>query len=225
MLKIVKSLFAIIAVATIAVGSTGAYFVDQENIEDNLFTAGSLDLVLAPGNPMPFSVSDLVPSDTISTGKITLTNATGSIDGDLDIKLANMVQSENGVTAPELAAGDYENGGDLYLSLVIAAYVDNNKDGVFNAGDIQLAYNGQQRAYPGFWGGDFHYSAVSSMLTGWNDIQTMSADQSADLVIMYQLPTTWTYPNYNQNIVMGDSLGFDVLTSLEQVGGSGGVTE
>jgi hypothetical protein len=137
-----------------------------------------------------------------------------------------MVQSEGGaLTEPEIEAGDYNNGGDLNLSFVIAAYLDVNQDGVFNAGDIQLTYNGQQRAYPGFWGGSFNYHPVSSNLTGWNDIMTMTAGQSVDLVLMWQLPTTWTYPAYNQNIVQTDTLGFDALTSLEQVGGSGGVTE
>jgi len=54
---------------------------------------------------------------------------------------------------------------------------------------------------------------------------TLTADQSVDLVINWQVKSTWDYPNYNQNIIMTDSLGFDVATSLEQVGGSGGVTE
>jgi len=224
MFKIVKSLFAIVAVAAIAAGSTSAYFSDTETIAGNTFAAGNLDLQLAPGTPMPFSVSNLVPGQT-DTGKITLTNATGSIDGDLDIRLANMVQSENGVTAPELVAGDYENGGDLDHFLQIAAFVDNNKDGVFNAGDIQLTYGGQKAAYPGFREGAPYYSSVSNMLTGWNDVKTMSAGNSVDVVIMYQFPTVSPDSNYSENIAMTDSLGFDVLTSLEQVGGSGGVTE
>ncbi len=215
----------IAAVAAIAVGGTIAYFSDTETSTGNTFTAGKLDLELGTGTPMPFSVSDLYPGQT-GTGKVTLTNVAGSLNGDLDIKLSNFVQAENGLIEPEIAAGDYDNGGDLNLSFVIAAFVDVNRDGVFNAGDIQLAYDGQQRAYPGFWSGDFHYSSVSTgMLTGWNDVMTMTAGQSVDLVIMWELPTTWTYSNYNQNIVQTDSLGFDVLTSLEQVGGSGGVTE
>lgn len=224
MLNILKSMFAIVAVAAIAAGSTSAYFSDSVAVEGNTFAAGSLDLQLASGNQIPFSVSNLMPGQT-GTGKITLTNATGSIDGALDVKLANMVQSENGLTAPELAAGDYENGGDLHLSLVIAAFVDTNKDSTFNAGDIQLAYNGQSKVYPGFRDKALYYSPVTSMLTGWNDVMTMKADDSVDVVISYQLPANWTYSNYTQNIVMTDSLGFDILASLEQVDGSGGVSE
>ena len=211
-------------VGTLAIGATAAWFFDSETSAGNTFTAGQLDLELGAGDPIPFSLSDLEPGQS-GNGEATLTSVTGNIDGDLDVKLDNYVQSENGLVEPELAAGDYENGGDLWISLAIAMFVDVNQDGVFNAGDIQLAYNGQKAAYPGFWGGDFHYSGVPSMLPGWNDIMTMTSGQSVDLVIMWQLPTTWDYPNYNQNIIQTDSLGFDVLTSLEQVGGSGGVTE
>lgn len=227
MKKILLSLAMIAMVSAVAVGATKAYFSDTETVLGNTFAAGKLDLELGAGNPIPFSVSNLVPGQS-GTGKVTLTNTTGSIDGDLDVKIANFVQSEGGpLTEPEISAGDYENGGDLDLSFVIVGYLDVNRDGTFNAGDIQLAYNGQKAVYPGFWGGIFdgHYAPVSGNLVGWNDIMTMTAGQSVDLVLMWQLPTTWTYPVYNQNIVQTDTLGFDVLTSLEQVGGSGGVTE
>ncbi|MDD5152495.1 MAG: TasA family protein [Candidatus Pacebacteria bacterium] len=225
MKRIILSLSVIAAVAIGAVGATRAYFSDTETSTGNTFSAGKLDLVLGAGNPIPFSVANLYPGQS-GTGKVTLTNATGSLNGDLDVKIANMVQSEGGpLTDPEIKAGDYDNGGDLDLSFVIAAYLDVNRNGVFDAGDYQLAYGGQKAIYPGFWGGDFHYTSVSNMLTGWNDIMTMTADQSVDLVVMWQLPTAWTYPAYNQNIIQTDTLGFDVLTSLEQVGGSGGVTE
>lgn len=222
--KILMSILTIALVSVVVVGATKAWFFDTEVSAGNSFTAGKLDLELGVGNPMPFSVSNLVPGQS-GTGKVTLTNTTGSIDGDLDVKLNNLVQSENGLVEPEISAGDYENGGDLWISFGMVGYIDANRDGVFNAGDIQLAYNGQKAAYPGFWGGDFHYASATSNLTGWNDIMTLTAGQSVDLVIMWQVPTDWTYPNYNQNIIQTDSLGFDVQTSLEQVGGSGGVTE
>lgn len=225
MRKILISLAVIGVVGAIAIGGTIAYFSDTETSTGNTFTAGKLDLELGAGNPMPFNVSDVYPGQS-GTGKVTLTNTTGSLDGDLDIKIVNFVQSEGGpLTEPEISAGDYENGGDLYLSFGIVGYLDVDRDGVFDAGDIQLAYDGQKKAYPGFWGGDFHYASVTSNLTGWNDVITLTADQSVDLVIMWQVPTTWTYSAYNQNIIQTDTLGFDVLTSLEQVGGSGGVTE
>jgi hypothetical protein len=223
MKKIALSLMTIAAVAVMATSATGAWLFDKEEVKGNTFASGSIDLVLGAGNPMPFGVSNLKPGD-FGNGKVTLTNA-GSLDGVLDIKLANMVQAENGLNDAEIKAGDYANGGDLYLSFGIVGFVDANKDGTFNAGDIQLAYNGQKAAYPGFWGGDFHFAGVDTNLTGWNDVMTLAPTGSVDVVLMWQVPTEWTYPAYNQNIIQTDSLGFDIQTSLEQVGGSGGVTE
>jgi len=144
--KIILSLAVIAAVSAIAVGGTVAYFSDTETSTGNTFTAGSLDLVLAPGTPLPFTVSNVAPGQS-GTGKATLTNATGSIDGALDVKLTNLVESENSCVEPETAAGDPDcsaGAGDLGLdSLQIAVFVDVNKDGVWNDGDIKLAYSGQ----------------------------------------------------------------------------------
>jgi predicted ribosomally synthesized peptide with SipW-like signal peptide len=223
--KILLSLAVIGIVGGTAVGLTTAYFSDTETSTGNTFTAGKLDLELGAGNPIPFNVANVYPGQT-GTGKVTLTNTTGSLDGDLDIKIANFIQSEGGsLTEPEISAGDYDNGGDLYLSFNIVGYLDVDRDGVFDEGDIQLAYDGQKRAYLGFWGGDFHYASVPSNLTGWDDVITLTAGQSVDLILMWQVPTEWTYPAYNQNIIQTDTLGFDILTSLEQVGGSGGVAD
>lgn len=230
MKNIIKGLSVIVAVAGIAGGLTYAYFSDTEAVTGNTFTAGKLDLDLGAGTPLPFSVSDVVPGQS-GKGKVTLTNTTGSIDGNLDVKIANFVQYENDLTEPELHPGygtaDYEagpNAGELNFFLQIAAYIDVNQNGTFDAGDYQLAYDGQKAAYPVFWGGDFHYSSVSSMLPGWNNIITMNDGDSVDLIVMWQIPTESTDSNYSQNIAMTDGLNFDVLTSLEQVGGTGGVT-
>jgi predicted ribosomally synthesized peptide with SipW-like signal peptide len=229
MIKILKSLMVIVAVAAVATGATGAYFSDTETVAGNSFTSGSIDLQLGAGNPIPFNVTDVLPGAT-GAGKVTLTNAAGSVPADLDIDLADVIQSENGIIAPESAAGDYENGGDLWISYEMAGYVDVNQNGTFDSGDVQLTYNGQKAAYPGFWGGDFHYAGIgtdgsSNMSAGWNDIMTLNGGQSVDLVLMWKINPNWTYPNYNQNIIMTDTLGFSVKSSLEQVGATGGVVE
>ena len=216
-IPLATSVIMILVAGIFVSAGTMAWFSDSEKVTGNTFTAGELDLVVTGTQSALFTVSDIAPGDS-DFEMLTLTSTTLSMDGELDVAFTNLVQAENGLIEPELEAGDYDNGGDLYLSLVIAVYIDVNKDGTFNAGDIQLAYNGQKSAYPGFWGGDFHYSSVSNMQVPWNDIMTMTGGQSVDLVVMWQLPTTWTYPNYNQNIVMTDSLGFDIEIVLEQPG-------
>jgi predicted ribosomally synthesized peptide with SipW-like signal peptide len=214
------------------IGSAFAYFSDTETSSGNTFTAAILDLELCPGNPIPFGLSNIAPGQS-GTGKVTLTDTASSLDGELDIRLANFVQYENDRTEPELHPGwgtaDYPagpNAGELNFFLGFAAYVDVNQNGVFDTGDVQLTYNGQQHVYPGFWAGDFHYHPMSSMLIGWDDIITMTAGQSVDLVIMWLFPGPQAVGdgNYSHNIAMTDGMTFDVLTSLEQVGGNGGVT-
>lgn len=224
MKRILLSLVVLVLAGTAAVGATRAYFSDTETSTGNTFAAGKLDLELGAGDPIPFNLSDLEPGNS-DTGKVTLTNTTGSIDGVLDVNLDNLVENENGCVEPETAAGDPNcSVGDLGLdSLQIAVYVDVDRNGQWNSGDIKLAYNGQVIPYS--TQNYLSYSSPRNTMDGWNDIMTLTDGQSVDLVINWNVKTTWDYPNYNQNIIMTDSLGFDVLTSLEQVGGSGGVTE
>jgi len=233
--KILISLMAIALVIGLVGAGAFAYFSDTETSTGNTFTAGSLDLVLGPGTPVPFSVSNLAPGDA-GNGKFTLTN-TGSLPGELDVKFANFLQFENSLTEPELnppwGTHDYEagpNAGELNFFLGFVSFVDVDQDGVFDQGldpllDIQLVYNGQQAPFPGFWGGDFHYAGMSSNLIGWDDVMTLQPNQSVDVVILWQWPGAQAVDegNYSHNIAQTDGLSFDILTSLEQVGGNGGV--
>ena len=213
--RIILGVFAISLALALAVGATVSQFEDTETSDGNTFTTGSLDLVLGESVPLPFAILNAQPGDG-GEGKVTLTN-NGSLPGTLNIDIENFVQAENGLNDPELAAGDYENGGDLWISFEVKGYVDVNKDGVFNAGDIQITYNGQQAAYPGFWGGDFHWHGITSNLSPWNNVLTLAPGQSVDVVLGWRINPVWTYPNYNQNIIQTDSLGFDVEFTLTQV--------
>ncbi|MFA6526504.1 MAG: TasA family protein [Candidatus Buchananbacteria bacterium] len=229
MKRIVISLAVIALVAAAAIGVTRAYFSDVETTTGNTFAAGSLDLEIGASSTVPFNVSDIKPGDSGSR-KIELTN-TGSLPGKLNVGFINFQQAENGILEPELHPGwgtaDYENGpnaGELNFFLGFLAFVDVDKDGVFDVGvdqqlDIQLAYNGQQMPFPGFWQGDFHYAPMSSNLTPWNNIMTLAPNQSVDVVIMYNFPGAQTVGdgNYSQNIAMTDGLSFDIQTSLTQV--------
>lgn len=221
LMPLAASIVLILVAGMFASAGTMAWFTDAEQIGTNTFEAAYLDLELGPSS-LPFTVGNIVPGDSGSDKK-TLTNI-GTIAGDLDVSITNLVQYENTLTEPELNPGygtaDYEagpNAGELKFFLLIAVFIDVDQDGTFNTGDYQLAYNGQKAVYPGFWGGVFHYSSVDSMLPGWDDVMTMTAGSSVDLVIMWQFPTGNT-PNYSSNIAMTDSLSFDIDVSLEQVG-------
>ncbi len=222
MKKILLSLSVIGAVAAIAVGATTAYFSDTKVSAGNVFAAGKLDLEFGQSETMPFNISDVKPGDS-GQNIITLTSVNGGMSGNLNVSLTNFVQYENTLTEPELnpsfGTHDYENGlnaGELDFFLQFAAFVDVNKNETFDTGDIQLTYNGQQRAFPGFWNEDFHYHPLGNMLQPWNNVITMNGGDSVDLVIMWKFPGEEPGGNYSQNIAMTDSMTFDVKTSLEQ---------
>jgi len=148
MFKIVKSLFAIVAVATIAAGSTGAYFSDSVAVIGNTFAAG--DLVLNVDGlhtaTAKFNVINMVPGNQPS-GNWTIANV-GSINGYLDIENVVVTNNENTRNAVEIAAGDTTDAiGELGDMVNISLYVDVNKDGWWSAGDISI-YNGLVSAMP-----------------------------------------------------------------------------
>lgn len=221
MKKILLSIVGIAAMAAVGVGATTAYFSDTETSVGNVFAAGKLDLELGATNTLPFNIPNAVPGQS-GTSIITLTNTVGSIPGKLNINLTNIVQDENDLTEPEIHPGygtaDYPGPGELGLFLEFAAFVDVNKNGIFDAGDIQITYNGQQRDYPGFWPSEgFHYHGINSMMSApWNNIITMNDSDSVNLVILWQFPTESHDSNYSQNIAMTDSMTFDVVASLTQ---------
>jgi len=231
MRKILLSILTIGLVSSLTIGATQAYFSDTETIPNNTFAAGDLDLELGGQATLPFSVSNVVPGDN-GKGTVTLTNVSGSIPGSLSMNLANILDNENDLIEPEMQSyprpagctspggttGDYaNNGGELDFFLEFAPFVDVNKNGTFDAGDIQLAYNGQSTTYPGYRSGALYYSGLNSYLLTWNNVMTLTSGQSIDIVIPWQFPTESQDCNYSQNMAMTDSLGFDVVFTLNQI--------
>lgn len=222
MRKILFSLLTIGLVVTSAAAGTRAYFSDTETSTGNTFTAGILDLLFDSEESAPFEVGNIAPGDS-GEQTFTLLNAEGSMDGSLSVSIENLLQWENSLTEPELNPGfgtsDYEagpNAGELKFFLVMAMFVDVNQNATFDSGDIQLTYNGQQAAYPGFWGGSFNYHPVTSMVSPWNDIMTLADGQSVDLVVMWKMLED-NIPNYSPNIAMTDSMTFDFSFLLNQL--------
>lgn len=221
MRKILLSFITIVAVSVAVVKGTQALFSDTETSAGNSFAAGKLDLELEEEAPLPFSVSDVVPGQS-GTGKVTLTNVAGSIPGQLSISWTKTIDDDNDLIEPEINPGygtaDYDgNGGELDMFLQFAPFIDVNQDGVFNSGDIQLAYNGQATAYPGYRSGDLYYSGLNSYLTTWSNVMTLNGDESVDVVVPWQMPTESQDTNYSINISMTDSLGFDAEFALNQI--------
>lgn len=128
--------------------SSGAWFSDTETSAGNSFTAGTLDLLIDGGdaNVVKFTLTNLRPGNQ-PTGSFTLKN-NGSIDGYLDIKPILLQSHENGITEPELQAGDNtDNKGELEDVLHLTLYFDRDGDGYWSTGDT-LIYSGMPGAMP-----------------------------------------------------------------------------
>jgi len=110
-MKILKSLFVVMAVAALAAGATGAYLSDSETSFGNSFTAGTLDLKVG-GQDDPLvahvTVANIAPAAPWTTQRgqgFTLTNS-GSLPGTVTATVKNLVNNENGCIEPEVSAGD-----------------------------------------------------------------------------------------------------------------------
>jgi len=60
MVRIAKSLITILAVALIAVGATSAAWTDSATVENNVFTAGYMDITTAPATAL-FTAPNIYP--------------------------------------------------------------------------------------------------------------------------------------------------------------------
>lgn len=98
MLRIVKSLLTIVAVAAIATGATGAYFSSTVSSPDNVFTAGTMSINVNGQTPTASAVfttttANLAPGDIIPQQEFVVNN-TGSLTGnhlDLEVTLTGDV--------------------------------------------------------------------------------------------------------------------------------------
>ena len=116
MKKILKSSLVVAAVAAIAIGGTIAYFSDVEESNDNIITAGTIDIAVDGENPWSadgqYSIANLLPSDDTDIN-VTLSNV-----GTNDVVVwAKVVATDSGnlMSEPECVAegGTYDDATDV----------------------------------------------------------------------------------------------------------------
>jgi len=198
----------IIAVAAV-VGVTRAYFSDSENSTGNTIAAGILDLTVDGGNSAVtmFSLANKAPGDS-GTAKITLANA-GNLEGELDVTMAavdddacNPDGLNNGTEYCDLNA-------NLGVNAEMALYIDVDKSGTWNTGDIGLKSDGTKYSFPT----GFDYAAINSYSgDSWNNAygELMAAETSDDFTV------SWRIPSATGNSIQGDDVSFAVTFTLEQ---------
>lgn len=193
MKQIIVSIIIILAIVTITIKATAAYFSDTETSSGNTFSTGTLNLTLdgANANVAKFNVSGMKPGD-VQTGTWTIRN-TGSIDGYLDMHNIVQTHSPGTTTEPELTVEDPDVG-SLGGLLNINLFVDANNNGVFDSAETTI------------------YSGLLNGLANTYDANIPLPAGSSNYITM---AVNWpTSPNDNKG--QGDAVQLDMTFELGQ---------
>ncbi|MEM0007819.1 MAG: TasA family protein [Candidatus Bathyarchaeia archaeon] len=136
--KILVGILAIGLVALAVGWGTYSQFSDTETTITT-FSAGSLDLTINDHNgvPVTFTWNNLRPGNQ-PLYSLTLKNI-GTIMGYLDISNIVVVSEENGLTEPEIEAGDTSaDTGELDDVLYLILFLDYDHSGWFSTGDKKI---------------------------------------------------------------------------------------
>jgi len=190
MKNILLSLILIVMASSTAIGATQAYFSDVETSRGNTFAAGGLDLTIdgVNTNVVKFTRTGLVPGNQ-PRGHWVLANA-GSINGYLDIQNVTIVSNENGLTDPEVDAGDVTADiGELQDVLSLTLFFDMDKNGWWSTGDIMI-YDGK----------------VGAMPTSFELDHLMTAGSDVNIQAIFNW---WSTPDDNKAMTDSFELGLD----------------
>lgn len=199
MKRILLSLAMIALVSSTAVGATKAYFSDSETSSGNTLAAGTISLTVnqAQGSSVPVLVnaSNLVPGAYTGVGVVNLKNI-GSLPGKLSAKISNIHNLENGVTAPEITAGESPDNTVGDLGPKLSFIVKQN----YNPWDHFLYMTGLA---DGATLTTLHMSAGDLVLAPGEERQ-------------FQLNVQWPV-TATDDMAQGDSVNFDLTFRLDQV--------
>ena len=205
--RIFLSLMVIAIAAALVAGATIAYFSDVESANGTL-TAGTLDLRVndKDGNVALFNLDNIYPGYSTS-GYITLSNV-GSLSGILKITSVSVENKENGLTEPEIEAGDKsDKEGELGDLVKIKLTLQNN--GPFSL-ESPEATEGVDLIGGPF--GFYYDGTINGLKNLSRDITTLNAKSSVK--IKYEI--TWPDGGQNDNKAQGDSCSFTINFSLKQ---------
>lgn len=162
----------------------------------------SFDLQLGGGDTLStlFNIGDVAPSE--SGISYTQLENIGDVNGTLDIEFSSI--TETGGTGD----GEYEDGiPNLGDYLEIAAYLDIDQSGDFNAGDIGLGSDNTTYSFP--------TPLDYSLITGYGDnyyfdLTVLRPYDPDDFVVLWRVS-----PSAGNNI-QGDSCNFSIIFILKQ---------
>jgi spore coat-associated protein N len=221
MKKIVGLNLAVLLIIAVVGSATWAYFSDTESSQNNIITAGTLDLQVGSSDPCieSINIDSLMPGDSGTAADWTISNR-GNTSGTLKVAVSAIVDYENTRTEPEEAAGDTTGGsteGELSSFVKIAIWLDINRSGVWDGGDKYLRSNGTVVDWAS--GGTLPAEAYDYIInyTGseWDaaaGVPAITGSGSLDFMVEYTFPA-----DANDNWAQSDSGVFDLTFTLEQV--------
>ncbi len=195
--------------ASIVTGGTWAWLSDSEASADNSLTAyiGTFDLTIDGGSETvtTFAESGVKPGDS-GHGNSRLANE-GSITGVISI-LCSEILNSGGSGGTEFE----DNQGNLGSEAEIAIYLDRNRNGSFDAGDLGLRADGGTYPYPHTYPTEFQYAAINDWGSrNWDNLFVMNPGDDFDFIARWRVPTA------TGNNIEGDSVRFDVHFILNQL--------
>ena len=205
--RIFLSLMVIAIAAALVAGATTSYFSDVESANGTL-TAGTLDLRVndKDGNVALFNLDNIYPGYSTS-GYITLSNV-GSLSGILKITSVSVENKENGLTEPEIEAGDKsDKEGELGDLVKIKLTLQNNGPFSLESPEATEGVDPSCRPF-----GFYYDGTINGLKNLSRDITTLNAKSSVK--IKYEI--TWPDGGQNDNKAQGDSCSFTINFSLKQ---------
>ena len=138
MKRILISIVVVMVMASsISVGAM-ALFTDQETSSGNAFTAGTLDLALTDGTPLPFSVTAMAPGDNV-TGTLDVANS-----GSLDLRYAMTTTGDGTSTLDEQLDCEIRQGATTLFNGKLSSAVIGDPTQGAQAGDRTLSASGSE---------------------------------------------------------------------------------
>lgn len=201
------SIAALLVIAMVG-GGTWAYFNDTESSVGNTITAGTLDLNWDGGNESDNYTFQIAAADgwpgNSNNSTFKLIKNVGSLDGELDIELTDLLNTESSGGTEHEADGV---GGELGSFAKIAPWIDIGKDGAFTPDtDIALTSAG------GVSTAALQWDTIDSFVQIWDAVvSTMSSGDEYRFYIAWEIPGEAT-----DNTAQGDSVSFGVTFTLEQ---------
>ena len=136
--RILLSLVIITLVASSVTVGAMALWTDTETSSANTFTAGTIDLALANGTPLPFGVTAMAPGDSV-TGTIDVTNS-----GTLEFRYAMTTTGDGSSILDEQLDCEIKVGAvTLYSGKLSSAAIGDPAQGA-QAGDRTLVPTGSE---------------------------------------------------------------------------------